>query len=88
MRTIEKKTWPELFKKVQNGEKSFDVRLNEFRCKKGDILYLREWDPKTKNYTGRTLKKKVEYVLKTRDLEKFWSKNDIIKRGFIIMSFK
>ncbi len=28
----------------------------------GDILLLKEWDPKTKAYTGRELERKVGYV--------------------------
>jgi len=87
MTRIEKKTWPELFQKVLSGEKNFDVRLADFECKTGDILVLREWDPKTKSYTGRNIEKKVTYVLKTKDL-KFFSKEDIEKYGFMVISLK
>lgn len=88
MRKIEKKAWPELFEKVKSGEKTFDVRLNDFKCKKGDTLILREWDPKTKKYTGKSLEKKVGFVLKTKDIEKFWSKEEIKKYGFQVIGFK
>lgn len=87
-RKIEKKAWPELFEKVLSGEKNFDVRLNRFRCKAGDILVLREWDPKTKVYTGRSIEKKVTFVLKTKDIEKFWSKEEIKKYGFQVIGLK
>ena len=87
MKKIEKKTWPELFNKVAGGEKKFDVRLNDFKCKTGDILVLREWDPKTKNYTGRSIEKKVTFVLKTKDIEKFWKKSDIKKCGYQVIGF-
>jgi len=33
----------------------------------GDILILREWNPKTKEYTGRNRRKKITYILKTKD---------------------
>jgi ribosomal protein S17 len=68
---IEKKAWPELFQKILNGEKTFDVRLADFNCKKGDILILREWDPKTKKYTGRKIEKKVAFILKTKTAKNF-----------------
>jgi len=84
---IEKKVWPEYFQKILNGEKKFELRLADFECKPGDILALKEWDPKTKEYTGRVLEKEVTYVLKTKDV-KFWSKEDMKKYGFQIISFK
>lgn len=87
MRRIEKKTWPMLFEKVLNGEKNFDLRIAEFECEVGDILVLREWDPETKDYTGRELEKELTFVMKTKDL-KFWSQEDIEELGFLVMSFK
>ncbi len=85
---IEKKAVPDLFQKVFTGEKTFDARLDRFICKPGDILWLREWDPKKEKYTGRDLKKKVTFVLKSKDLEKFWSKEEVDKHGFQIIAFK
>ncbi len=84
---MEKKTWPELFQKILDKDKTFDLRLADFECNPQDILVLREWDPETKEYTGRILEKKVTYVLKTKDL-KFWGKEEVEKYGFQIISFK
>ncbi len=83
---IEKKCWPELFQKIVEGEKNFDVRLADFKCKRGDTLILKEWNPKTREYTGRVLRKKVAFVLRTKDL-KFWADKDIKKYGLQIISF-
>ena len=83
---IEKKTRPEYFEKVMSGEKSFDLRLGDFECKPGDVLVLKEWDPKLKNYTGRVIEKKVIYVLKTKTQE-FWPREDIEKYGFQVIGF-
>lgn len=83
---IEKKIWPEFFEKILSGEKKFELRLADFEVKEGDILVLREWDPATKEYTGRTLEKKVTFVLKTKDVT-FWSEEEIDKYGFQIISF-
>lgn len=84
---IAKKTWPEYFQKIINGDKTFDLRLADFKCKEGDILLLEEWDPKTKKYTGRVLEKKITFVIKTKDI-KFWPEQDVEKYGYQIVSFK
>lgn len=84
---IEKKVWPRFFEKILDGDKTFELRLADFKCNVGDILVLREWNPETKKYTGRTLEKKVTYVIKTKDIN-FWSKDDIEKYGFQIISFR
>ncbi len=84
---IKKKAWPELFEAVQSGKKSFDVRIADFECKEGDMLVLEEWNPDTKQYTGRKLAKQVSYVLKTKDV-KFWSKDDVDKHGFLVISLE
>jgi len=84
---IEKKTWPELFQKVLDGDKTFDLRLDDFECKKGDILVLREWNPRSRNYTGREIEKKISFILKTKNL-KFWTKKEVEKHGFVVMGFK
>jgi hypothetical protein len=56
---LHKKTWPSLFQKVLSGKKNCDLRLADFDIKEGDTLVLEEWDPKTKEYTGRKIEKKV-----------------------------
>ena len=73
MNTIEKKIWPEYFQKIQDGTKKFELRLADFSVEEGDKLILKEWDPSTKQYTGRELEKTVSYILKTKDVT-FWPK--------------
>jgi len=84
---IEKKIWPEYFEKIASDEKKFELRLADFECKKGDILVLKEWNPDKKEYTGKVIKKEVTYVLKTKNIS-FWSKENIDKFGFQIISLK
>ncbi len=84
---IEKKVWPEYFKRIKSGDKTFELRLADWKCKTGDVLILKEWDPKTKEYTGQEIEKKVTYVIKTKD-QKFWSKEEIEKYGLQIIGFK
>jgi hypothetical protein len=87
MKIIEKKTWPDLFEKVKSRKKNFDVRLADFKCLPGDILVLKEWDPKLSSYTGRVIRRKVKFIIKTKDIEKFWTKKEVEKHGFQVMGF-
>lgn len=84
-RIIEKKTWPEMFAKILDGSKNFDLRLADFEVKEGDVLLLKEWDPQTKKYTGREVKKIIRFVLRTKKL-KYWSQEEINNKGFVVMS--
>lgn len=78
---IKKKTWPKYFQEILEGKKKFEVRLADFDIKEGDVLILEEYDPKTKSYTGRTIKKKVNFVTKFNPID-FNSLEDIKKFGF------
>ena len=50
-------------------------------ARKGDILLLREWDPKKKKYTGRVIEKKVTYLAR-------WSKDEVEKYGYQIIGLR
>ena len=84
---IEKKLWPERFKEVLKGIKKSDIRLADFEAKPGDILILREWDPKKQEYTGRIIEKEISSVVKTKDLP-YGDDEEIKKYGFQLISFK
>jgi len=88
MKKVEKKVWPEYFQKIFEGKKTFELRLNDFDIEEGDILVLKEWDPNTKDYTGRELEKKVGFVGKWKidDLIVFWSKEEIEDEGLQVIS--
>jgi len=89
MNTVEKKIYPEYFQKVLDGDKTFELRLNDFDINQGDTLLLKEWNPNDKEYTGREIEKKVGYVgkWKIEDL-KFWSQKEIKEKGVQIISLK
>jgi len=86
MATIEKKISPEYFKLVKSGKKRFELRLADFKIKKGDTLVLKEWNPKKKEYTGREIKKKANYVLRFK-LNDFGQEKEITKRGLYVIQF-
>lgn len=50
-------------------------------------MVLQEWDPETKEYTGRKIEKEVTYVGKTKNMN-FWPKEDVEKYGYQIIAFK
>ena len=82
---IHKKTISSLFVEVLNGNKTFDVRLADWQCNSGDILILDEIDDETKIPTGRSVRKKVGYILNTKETS-FFSKRDIEKYGLQVIS--
>jgi len=88
MAIIHKKVWPGFIEDLESGKKKFDLRLNDFEANEGDTVIFEEWDPEANAYTGRSVEKKITYVLKI-DLKKtFWSKKDIEEKGLQVLSIK
>lgn len=87
MAKIEKKIWPEYFDLIESGKKKYELRLADFSIAEGDELVLKEWDPQTKQYTGREITKKTNYVRKfaKEDLEKMYGAGAIEEHGFYII---
>ncbi len=88
MAIIKKKSWPEEFEAVASGKKKYDLRLNDFEINEGDTLVLEEWDPKTKEYTGRSVEKKVSYVKKFTLDNLYWPREEIEAKGIQIISLE
>lgn len=83
---IVKKVWPEFFKKIKECDKIFQVRLADFKIRRGDTFVLMEWNPKTKKFTGRKIIKRVGSVLEIpKDMKRFYSEKDIKRYGFYVM---
>ena len=83
MSTIEKKLWPKFFGKLGKIE----LRLADFKLKKGDLIIFKEWNPKTKKYTGRSFRRKVKSVKKDFPTN-YWSKKEIEKYGVYVIELK
>jgi ASC-1-like (ASCH) protein len=88
MALIAKKVWPEYFSAILSGKKKYELRLNDFEVREGDVLLLEEWDPLTKTYTGRKIEKKVSYVGRFKIDQLFWPKKDIEEKGIQIISLE
>lgn len=78
--THELKTHPEFFEEVFKGHKDFEVRKNDRNFQKDDFLVLQEWNPENKEYTGRSLARRVDYVLHGGQFG--------IEKGYVVMSIK
>ena len=87
MASIKKKIWPEYFELVESGKKKFELRLNDFDVEEDDTLTLEEWDPKTKEYTGRKIEKKVAFLLKFK-LDDFGQKKEIEEKGLVVIQME
>lgn len=74
----ELKTWPEFFQAIKHGFKNFEIRENDRNYQLGDILELQEWNPKTEQYTGEKLIKRVNYIMRGPGFG--------LAKGFVIMS--
>ncbi|MDR2770165.1 MAG: DUF3850 domain-containing protein [Rickettsiales bacterium] len=87
MAVIRKKSYPPYFEHVRNGKKRFDVRLADFDAQPGDTIIFEEYDPHTRQPTGRTSEHKIGYVLRTKDAG-YWTRADIEKFGLMVMGLE
>ncbi len=85
---IEKKVKRKYFKDVADGRKRFEVRLADFESKPGDILVLKEQNDETDELTGRELECEILYKFNIKDIEKFYTKEDIGKHGLVILAIR
>ena len=86
MTEVKKKIWPETFDLVASGKKRFELRLADFEIKEGDTLILEEWNPKTKEYTGRKIEKRVSFIRKF-NLDDYGQKKEIEEKGLYVIQF-
>lgn len=84
-RIVSKKTYAEYFELVKSGQKTFDLRAANFEIEPGDILELVEIDAE-KNPTGRTLRKRVGTVVRTKDIENWYEPEVIAGSGYAVVS--
>lgn len=61
--THDLKTWPEVFQAMWDKRKRFEFRKNDRDFSVWDFLHLREYDPDTSNYTGRSMKACIRYII-------------------------
>jgi hypothetical protein len=50
------KIWPHYFQDVEVGQKAFEIRRNDRDFRPSDALILNEYDPISKEYSGRSIR--------------------------------
>lgn len=82
------KSWPESFVAVAQGEKTFDIRKSDRDYKVGDHLLMREWDPKTEQYTGREIERRITYIFEGPFIPKSKgeSQHAILASGYVVLA--
>lgn len=77
------KTWPEIYKLVEDGLKSFQLRKADRPFKQGDDIVLQEWDNTKEEYTGKEWKGTISYVFSGETFEKFG-----LKKGYVLLGIQ
>lgn len=80
MATHELKSWPEQFGPIFEGTQRHEKRRNDRGFEVGDVLRLREWNPKTERYTGRFAKVRVTNVLEAAEYG--------LAEGYVMLGFE
>lgn len=60
----ELKCWPAPFEATYNGSKRFELRRDDRGFSVDDVLFLREFDPDSGTFTGRSCRCRVLYILR------------------------
>lgn len=72
--------WPQHFKEVKNGNKTFEIRKDDRNFQLGDGIFLEEYDPKENKYTGDQVTKIITYIIKGDGFG--------ISKGYCVFGFK
>lgn len=75
--THELKSWVGLFEPLFNGSKTHDIRVLDREYKIGDICWVREFEPITRKYTGRSLYYQITYITSSKHQECAFSPNTL-----------
>jgi hypothetical protein len=75
------KVWPQYFKDVESGKKTFELSKDDRDYRVDDTVCLSEWDPVTEEFTNEAVTKKILYIL--RDAPEFG-----LQEGFCILSLE
>ncbi len=61
------KVWPQFYKSVESGERSFDIRKDDRGYEVGDNLVLHEYDPE-EGFTGASTIKQITWITRFKDI--------------------
>lgn len=63
------KSWVGLFEPIYNGSKTHELRVLDRDYQIGDVLLMQEYEPITREYTGREVKVRVTYITSSKHQE-------------------
>jgi hypothetical protein len=78
----ELKIWPENMEAILSGKKKAEIRVNDRGYQVGDLLILREWEPRTEKYGTRETSLVVTWI------DECPSPTANIKSGYVVLSFE
>jgi len=84
MNLITKKVYSRYFDQILAGQKTYEIRLADWKCEPGDMLELIDIDDQTGEPTGRSIRKQVGTVVNTKDLD-FWTEEEIQTHGYQVI---
>lgn len=76
----ELKVWAEYFGQVKRLEKTSELRLDDRNYMIGDILILKEWQKRKKQFTGEQVKRRVTQITRLAH----WFPEDVVKEWVIL----
>jgi hypothetical protein len=65
----ELKSWTGLFEPIYTGLKTHDVRVMDRDFQVGDVCWLREYNARTRTYTGRECYVEITYITSSQHQE-------------------
>lgn len=80
------KCWPQYFKEIVEGRKTFEMRKNDRDYHVGDKLLLQEYDPlnMSQPYSGKKQKVRVNYIVSGDDVGFKYG----LQPGYVCMSIE
>ena len=72
---------------MKSGRKTFDVRIADFEAREGDVLVFEEFDPEKNQYTGRTIEKRISFLMNTKKAG-FYPEKQVQEYGFYIFQLE
>ena len=83
------KIWPVFYEQVLAGAKPFEIRKNDRGFAVGDTLRFCEWDPVTKQYTGRFFFRRITCITNGKALDaKDEAYGEVLKDGYVVLGLQ
>lgn len=80
------KSWPRFFDPISRGTRTHELRRNDRGYAIGDLLNLREFDPHTQAYSGRTERAEITSI--TSPTEPCAVSGEALHPDFCILSIR